>query len=92
MTRASSPYRRWPIVLVSLVASLRLLGAVQQPPAQPPPVQTPTPQPPAGRGQQGPSFRAGIEIVSLNVTVIDGTGHYVTDLTQPDFAVYEDGV
>jgi len=36
-------------------------------------------------------FRAGIEIVSLNVTVTDTQGHYVTDLSQGDFSVFEDG-
>jgi Ca-activated chloride channel homolog len=41
---------------------------------------------------QQPPFRAGVELVSLNVTVTDGTNHYVTDLQQGDFAVYEDGV
>jgi len=38
-----------------------------------------------------PSFRAGVELVSLNVTVMEG-GHYVTDLEQKDFNVFEDGV
>jgi len=38
-----------------------------------------------------PSFRAGVELVSLNVTVMEGT-HYVTDLEQKDFSVFEDGV
>ena len=37
-------------------------------------------------------FRAGVDIVSLNVTVMDGQNRYVTDLDQPDFAVFEDGV
>jgi Ca-activated chloride channel family protein len=36
-------------------------------------------------------FRAGIELVSLNVTVTDGTGRYVTDLNQDEFEVFEDG-
>ncbi len=36
-------------------------------------------------------FRAGVDVVSLNVTVTDGTGKYVTDLNQEDFDVYEDG-
>jgi Ca-activated chloride channel family protein len=36
-------------------------------------------------------FRAGVEMVSLNVTVIDSTGRYVTDLDQTDFNVFEDG-
>jgi Ca-activated chloride channel family protein len=38
-----------------------------------------------------PSFRTGIDVVSLNVTVSAGQ-HYVTDLEQTDFSVYEDGV
>jgi Ca-activated chloride channel family protein len=36
-------------------------------------------------------FRGGVELVSLNVTVTDAAGKYVTDLTEPDFEVYEDG-
>ena len=43
-------------------------------------------------GRQAPSFRAGVELVSLNVTVTDGTARYVTDLEQEDFSVFEDGV
>jgi Ca-activated chloride channel family protein len=46
-------------------------------------------QPPPA--QQSP-FRAGVDLVSLNVTVADGAAHYVTDLTQDDFSVFEDGV
>jgi Ca-activated chloride channel homolog len=38
-----------------------------------------------------PSFRTGVDLVSLNVTVSE-SGHYVTDLEQADFNVYEDGV
>lgn len=42
--------------------------------------------------QRGPQpFRAGVELVSLNVTVTDPAGKYVTDLGRDDFAVYEDG-
>jgi Ca-activated chloride channel family protein len=40
--------------------------------------------------QQG-RFHGGVELVSLNVTVMDGP-KYVTGLEQPDFEVYEDGV
>ena len=36
-------------------------------------------------------FRAGVEVVSLNVTVINSQGHYVTDLEQNDFSLFEDG-
>ena len=39
--------------------------------------------------QQG-KFSAGVELVSLNVTVMEGT-KYVTGLQQEDFEVYEDG-
>jgi Ca-activated chloride channel family protein len=39
-----------------------------------------------------PSFRTTIDIVSLNVTVIDGANRYIIDLEQPEFSVFEDGV
>ena len=47
-------------------------------------------------GQEKPQdkpqiFRAGIEVVSLNVTVTDSAGRFVTDLAQEDFSVFEDG-
>ncbi|MEP7310429.1 MAG: VWA domain-containing protein [Acidobacteriota bacterium] len=40
---------------------------------------------------QGPAFRAGVDLVSLNVTVADASGHFLTDLSQEDFSVFEDG-
>ena len=43
-------------------------------------------------GTQRPSFRAGVDIVSLNVTVVDGASRYLTDLELDEFAVFEDGV
>jgi VWFA-related protein len=46
----------------------------------------------AGVAAQQPSFRAGVDIVSLNVTVTDATNHYVTDLEEPEFLVFEDGI
>jgi Ca-activated chloride channel family protein len=36
-------------------------------------------------------LRSGVELVSLNVSVTDGSGKYITDLDQPDFEVFEDG-
>ena len=42
--------------------------------------------------QERPAFRAAIDIVSLNIVVTDGANHYVTDLEQPDFTIFEDGV
>jgi len=38
-----------------------------------------------------PSFRTGVDLVSLNVTVSEGQ-RFITDLEQSDFSVYEDGV
>ncbi len=65
------------IIWPFLVAAL---AGQSQPPAQPP-------QPPG----QTP-FRAGVELVSLNVTVADGASRYITDLNAEDFNVFEDGV
>ena len=53
--------------------------------------------PPAGAQQQQqqtqpPAFRAGVDVVSLNVTVTDLEARFVSDLGQDDFTVYEDGV
>ena len=45
----------------------------------------------AGKQDKPQVFRAGVELVSLNVTVVDSTGRYVTDLDQTDFSVFEDG-
>jgi Ca-activated chloride channel family protein len=46
----------------------------------------------AAPAQQAPSFRAGVDVVSLNVTVTDVAARYVTDLNAEQFSVYEDGV
>jgi Ca-activated chloride channel homolog len=41
--------------------------------------------------EQQKLFRSAIDIVSLNVTVVDAQHRYITDLTEDDFAVFEDG-
>ena len=41
---------------------------------------------------QQPAFRAGVDVVSLNVTVTDRGARFVTDLSRESFRVYEDGV
>ena len=38
-----------------------------------------------------PAFRTGVDIVSLNITVTEGDQHYVKDLEEYDFNVFEDG-
>lgn len=63
--------------IVLLAAGTAALGAAGQPPRD------------AGAQQ---IFRAGVDIVSLSVTVVDPQNRYITDLTADDFAVYEDGV
>ena len=42
--------------------------------------------------QQRPSFRSGVDVVSLSVTATGEHNRYITDLTEEDFLVYEDGV
>ena len=41
---------------------------------------------------QQPAFRSAIDVVSMNVTVTDSTNKYITDLTEKDFEIFEDGV
>jgi Ca-activated chloride channel homolog len=72
-------------VLVAIAASCAVIGA--QSPKPPAPA-----APAAQAGQQSPAFRGGIDLVSLNVTVSDGSSRYITDLQQEDFSVFEDGV
>jgi Ca-activated chloride channel homolog len=45
----------------------------------------------APSGAQRPAFRGGVDVVALNVTVTDGSRHYLTDLEPQDFLIYEDG-
>ena len=41
---------------------------------------------------QVPSFRTGVDMVSVTVTVTDASGRYVTDLEQDEFEIYEDRI
>lgn len=45
---------------------------------------------PAPRAQR-PAFRAGVDVVALNVTVTDAAHRFVTDLERDNFLVFEDG-
>ncbi len=36
-------------------------------------------------------FRAAVDVVSLNVTVVDNQNRYVTDVGEQEFSIYEDG-
>jgi len=101
----TSKHLRWIATGAAIVAALqfaqpspqasRAASAGQASAQTPPPQSTTQPPPPAtaGQGQRPqPSFRAGVDLVSLNVTVTDGTARYITDLTALDFNVFEDGV
>jgi VWFA-related protein len=57
----------------------------QQKPQEPPPQQEPA------RDTQQPTFRTGINFVRVDVIVSDKKGEPVSDLTQADFEVTEDG-
>jgi Ca-activated chloride channel family protein len=87
-------------VVATLAASVPLLSVRAQSPSRPPDAQDgqggqgrgTAPQPPATPQRPAPSFKAGVDLVSLNVTVTDSAARYVTDLQQEDFQVFEDGV
>ena len=50
-------------------------------------------QPPQPAAPPDAVFRSGANLVSVNVSVLDGSGRrFVTDLSRADFAIYEDGV
>jgi Ca-activated chloride channel family protein len=70
-------------VAIALVVGRAALGAVAIPLEAAQAAPAPQPQVP---------FRAGVDVVSLNVTVTDGTTRYVTDLGKEDFNVFEDGI
>jgi len=100
----TSKHLRWIATGAAIVAALQFAqplpqasraASAGQASAQTPPPQSTTQPPPgtAGQGQRPqPSFRVGVDLVSLNVTVTDGTARYITDLTALDFNVFEDGV
>ena len=41
--------------------------------------------------EQGFSFRSSVELVSVNATVTDSNGHFVSGLRAEDFTIFEDG-
>ena len=79
------------LVLVALVLAAFVSRPALHATPQAAPTPAPTPPPSQSPTQSGP-FRAGVELVSLNVTVNDSQSRYVADLEIGDFAVFEDGV
>ena len=43
------------------------------------------------RDEQRPTFRAGVDIIEIDVSVVDGDGRPITDLVPSDFTVEIDG-
>ncbi len=46
---------------------------------------------PAAPRDRPPTFQAGIEVIRLSLSVTDGHNRLITGLSEPDFAVFEDG-
>ncbi len=76
--------RKW-LVAAAVLVSVSSLAQAQEAPA------TPTPQTPATPALQTPTFRSGVDLVTVDVGVIDQTGKPVDDLRPPDFIVKIDG-
>lgn len=75
-------------LLAALIGAAGWLAWIGAAGAQPPDAPAQPPDAPA----QPPAFRAGVDVVSLNITVTDRDGRFVTDLEATDFHVFEDGV
>jgi VWFA-related protein len=84
--------RRTPTV--SIVAALAAVFVVGLGARQAPPQGQPPQQPPKGQPQQPqqPTFKAGVKLVRVDVTVIGKGDKGVPDLEAADFEVSEDGV
>jgi VWFA-related protein len=74
-------------VAALLVAAALAPAAAQQPPNAPPIQPRTTPTTPIGQ----PVFRSGVDLVTVDVTVIDGHGRPVEHLGPPDFTLRVDG-
>jgi Ca-activated chloride channel homolog len=92
-----------PLILLACVGACVEVASAQKP--APPltvdrdPVRSPDPDAPAATPSDtvtkeagGFVLRSDVEEVSLNVTVLDSSGHLVQDLKRDDFHVQEDGV
>ena len=77
--------RRIPLAVLVVIASVTL--SAQDPPPKPAPGAAEAQQPPV----QGPTFRTGVDLVTVDVGVSDDRGRPVTGLLPPDFVVKIDG-
>ena len=89
--RPSMPSLRPLAVLVALSLTVAALqGQAPQTP-QTPPTPPAAPAPAPAPADQPPVFRAGVEVLPIDVTVLDREGRQVTDLTTAEFQVEVDG-
>ncbi len=87
------------IALAILVASMwgtpsmwgSLSGLPEQAAQEPKPPQSPEQKPVEQPPPKGPTFRTGVELVTVDVGVSDERGRPVSDLLAPDFVVKIDG-
>jgi VWFA-related protein len=75
--------------LALATAGLSAQGAPPQAPPAGQPQQPPTPQ---AAGQQKPTYRMAIDLVTTDVIVRDSNAQFVSDLKAGDFEVFEDGI
>ena len=80
------------LVLVGAVLIAVVIDSVGRQPVHAAPQAAPAPAASQAPASQSGPFRAGVELVSLNVTVNDSQSRYVADLELSDFSVFEDGV
>ena len=74
--------------LAAAVLAVALLGA---PAAAQAPTQTTRPTDRPGAGDQGPTFRSGVTLVTMVVVPRDRNGLFLADLTARDFVVVDEG-
>lgn len=75
---------RLSIVLVAMTVAVAPLSGQT-------PLSGQAPAPPSTPGNQLPVFRAGVEVLPLDVTVLDADGRQIVDLTMAEFTVEVDG-
>jgi VWFA-related protein len=79
-------------MLTLLAAALVFAAPAAQEPQQPPPPSEQPPPPVEGDPDDPqPTFRTGINFVSVDAIITDRRGNPVDDLTPEDFEVFEDG-
>ncbi|HUE85055.1 MAG TPA: VWA domain-containing protein [Vicinamibacterales bacterium] len=65
----------YPLVISGVAASMAVIVSAQA----------------GARQEKTTLFRSMVDVVSLNVTVVDSQNRYITDLTEEDFSIFEDG-